>query len=1040
MGGEKDTIVEFDYDGVIPSDGFTNLSDPAGHPITIEAVDTDGNVGGTSFTLAEISPHHITSLDAHTAQVYSVSLAPDGRNLASGSADGKVKLWDVETEQSVTILGGHSDVVRSVSFSKDGTLASGSWDRTVKLWDVGARTDIATFPHSAEVISVSFSPSGKILASGSWDRTVKLWDMETQSNIGALPHGSRILSVSFSKDGTLASGGYDGTVKLWDVTTRINFATLWYTSPVLSVSFSPNGEILASGLWDGTIELWDMETQSNIGALPHGSRILSVSFSKDGTLASGGYDGTVKLWDVTTRINFATLWYTSPVLSVSFSPNGEILASGTGEGTIELWDASQWRQLRLEAIEAVVEVHIPDRNLRSEIEKTLNMAPGGTISTLDMERLTSLKASAAGIMNLTGLEAATNLSILYLDRNSISDISVVADLTKLNELSIWGNNIADISAVSELTRLTYLALGSGFGNNSFTDISAVSGLTNLTKLFLGNSSIEDISAVSGLTRLTALHLWGNSITDISALSGLTNLTELHLENNSIRDISAVSGLTRLTVLHLWGNSISDISPLVANTGLGSGDEIFMQSNPLSHLSIHTHIPKLQKRDVTVKFDRQAHPALSKVSGDNQEGMPNETLAKLFVVEARDANGSPFVRVSVTFTVVKGGGTLSVTNATTDANGRAQSLLTLGPYPGINTVEVSVEGISHSEVFSAETTPLLPTTLANVSGENQSALTGEALPNPFVVEVRNQYDDPMEGVTVTFAVREGGGSLSSEMEKTDADGRAESILTLGSDPGTNTVEASVEGISQIAVFKADGSLPLATPTVLSIISGDNQYGLTGATLANPFVVEVRDQYNKLLPEVEVTFEVTGGDGALSEISATTDSNGRAESTLTLGSTPGTNTVRVSVEGHTHVAASITIKSALPMFTLSIPAGTHAIHIPLAVKRINGEDGTIETVGDLYDALGDAVNFIITLGAHGSWMSYLGDDSASSIADADINDHTGLIAVMKQAKTLHLAGDALGTGGESRIDIGLGNNLVGVPLNPPVDMTISELLLR
>ena len=278
-----------------------------------------------------------------------------------------------------------------------------------------------------------------------------------------------------------------------------------------------------------------------------------------------------------------------------------------------------------------------------------------------------------------------------------------------------------------------------------------------------------------------------------------------------------------------------------------------------------------------------------------------------------------------------------------------------------------------------------------------------------------------------------------MEKTDADGRAESILTLGSDPGTNTVEASVEGFSQIAVFKADGSLPLPTPTVLSIISGDNQYGLTGATLANPFVVEVRDQYNKLLPEVEVTFEVTGGDGAFSEISATTDSNGRAESTLTLGITPGTNTVRVSVEGHTHVAASITIESALPMFTLSIPAGTHAIHIPLAVKRINGEDGTIETVGDLYDALGDAVNFIITLGADGSWMSYLGDDSASSIADADINDDTGLIAVMKETKTLHLAGEALGTGGKSRIDIGLGNNLVGVPLDSPVDMTISELLL-
>ncbi len=808
LGGEKDTIVEFDYDGVIPSDGFTNLSDPAGHPITIEAVDTDGNVGSTSFTLAEISPHYITSLDAHTAQVFSVSLSPGGRTLASGSADGKVKLWDAATVQSVTTLDEHSDAVTSVSLSKDGTLASGSWDGTVKLWDMGTQPSIATFPHSARVISVSFSPNGKILAAGSWDGTVKLWDVGAQTDIATFPHSAEVTSVSFSPNGAiLAAGLWNGTIELWNVETQTSIGTLPHRSRIFSVSFSPNGAILAAGLWNGTVELWDVETQTNIGTLPHGAIVLSVSFSKDGTLASGASDGTVKLWEITTRINFATLWHSSPVHSVSSS--SKILASGTDEGTIELWDTSEWMQLRLDAMEAVVEVHIPDRNLRSEIEKTLNIAPGDTISTLDMESLTSLEASEAGIMNLTGLEAATNLSILYLNRNSISDISVVADLTKLTELSIWGNNIADISAVSGLTRLTYLALGSGFGNNSFTDISAVSGLTNLSELFLGNSSITDISVLSGLTRLTVLHLWGNSITDISAVSGLTNLTELYLENNSITDISALSGLTRLTVLHLWGNSISDISPLVANTGLGSGDEIFMQRNPLSYLSIHTHIPALQSGGVTVEFDNQAHPALSRVSGDNQEGMPNETLADLFVVEARDANGFPLVGVPVSFTVVAGDGTLSVTNTTTDGNGRAQSLLTLGPNLGTNTVEVSVEGISQTAAFSAEATPPLPipTTLEYVSGENQSGLTGEALPNPFVVEVRDQNGDPQEGVTVTFAVRAGGGSLSAATAMTDANGRAESTLTLGSNAGTNTVEASVEGISHIAVFNIVSEVPV-----------------------------------------------------------------------------------------------------------------------------------------------------------------------------------------------------------------------------------------
>ena len=74
----------------------------------------------------------------------------------------------------------------------------------------------------------------------------------------------------------------------------------------------------------------------------------------------------------------------------------------------------------------------------------------------------------------------------------------------------------------------------------------------------------------------------------------------------------------------------------------------------------------------------------------------------------------------------------------------------------------------------------------------------------------------------------------------------------------------------------------------------------------------------------------------------------------------------------------------------------------------------------------VNFIISLGADGTWNSYLGDESAGGVADAAIGDDTGLIAVMSSAATLKLSGNALGTGGTSAITLGAGNNLVGVPL--------------
>ena len=156
--------------------------------------------------------------------------------------------------------------------------------------------------------------------------------------------------------------------------------------------------------------------------------------------------------------------------------------------------------------------------------------------------------------------------------------------------------------------------------------------------------------------------------------------------------------------------------MAANTGLGSGDTVDVRRNPLSHTSINTHIPILQSRGVTVKFDNQAHPALLKISGDNQTGAADTVLSDPFVVEARDANGSALVGVSVTFTVTAGGGTLSVTNTRTDENGRAQSLLTLGPDLGTNTVSVSASGIQSPSTFYAISNTESPLIAADVNSD------------------------------------------------------------------------------------------------------------------------------------------------------------------------------------------------------------------------------------------------------------------------------------------------------------------------------------
>jgi hypothetical protein len=159
-------------------------------------------------------------------------------------------------------LKGHTSGVLSVSWSPDGKrLATGCADGTVKVWDAAGGWELLTIKrHTNRVWSVSWSPDGKRLATTSIDGTANVWEAAGGRELLSLKgHTGGLNCVSWSRDGKrLATGSADGTARVWDATGGSELLSVKAnTNGVPSVSWSPDGNRLATGSWEGTANVWE---------------------------------------------------------------------------------------------------------------------------------------------------------------------------------------------------------------------------------------------------------------------------------------------------------------------------------------------------------------------------------------------------------------------------------------------------------------------------------------------------------------------------------------------------------------------------------------------------------------------------------------------------------------------------------------------------------------------------------------------------------------------------------------------------------------
>ena len=353
----------------------------------------------------------------------------------------------------------------------------------------------------------------------------------------------------------------------------------------------------------------------------------------------------------------------------------------------------------------------------------------------------------------------------------------------------------------------------------------------------------------------------------------------------------------------------------------------------------------------------AAAALSIIAGDAQSAEAGTAVAVAPSVRVADAFGNDVAGADVTFAVASGGGSVTGASVTTDEAGLAEvGSWTLGTVAGANTLTASVAGLI-DVTFTATGVAGAAAALQIAAGDGQSAVAGSDVAIPPEVTAVDVHGNGVAGVSVTFSVVTGGGSITSASGVTDVDGDlAVGSWTLGTTAGENRLRAVAAAIPDSVEFVATGLT--GTAERILRVARDSQTDPVAATLPTPYSVRVVDSNGNGVEGIPVSWSVTGGGGSITA-SSTTDADGIATNSRVLGTTVGAMTANGAVGG---------LIGSPVVFTATAVAGAPAI---LAQVTGDGQSATVDTdvtvapevsVTDQFgNAIeGEAVTFAVTGG--------------------------------------------------------------------------------
>jgi WD40 repeat protein len=326
---------------------------------------------------AEINPASIEKIWSYTkedseATLWKLDWSPDGKFVAATFFDNKCVILNSGTGEVVKILDMNSYITRCDGFAPQGTLplrccvfspdgrflATGGDDLKVRLFETGTWELKRTFlGHSGSVLCLDFSPDSRYLASGSGtdkvipqnegENITRVWNIETGKQETVLDgHRDGVLAVKWSDAGDmLATASDDRTLKVWSFPEGdVIHSMKGHTSGLLDVDWSNDGHLLYTGSRDYKIKVWDWKNESELMSWSDYNCVRSVEVHPESQIiATSGVDLTLKIRDIDSGSELKVVKdgveQKAMVMSSRWSPDGERLASGLGKShTVIMYD------------------------------------------------------------------------------------------------------------------------------------------------------------------------------------------------------------------------------------------------------------------------------------------------------------------------------------------------------------------------------------------------------------------------------------------------------------------------------------------------------------------------------------------------------------------------------------------------------------------------------------------------------------------------------------------------------------------------------